>query len=205
MSIPNTPFGPFQFTGALLDARYSAGSPTSTRRLNQPHMVGISASTVDQGKMRLGAEINGLDLAVIRCNKPISDDTRYAWNQWAKSYRSFWAKDTGFFSAGEENAQLETYRQEFNAWNEKLTRLCGADVPYAVKPADAPTPPPPPSENGDPNDPGSVGKSGKMSNLDMLKLLGLGVAAATILLLYFAHIPKSVRAKEYAARLAAGG
>lgn len=200
MSVPNTPFGPFQFTGALLDTRYSPRSTTSVRPLNQPHTVGISASSVDDGKMRLGAEINGLDMAVIHCQKPLADDTRYAWNQWAKSYRAFWAHDTGFFSTGEENAQLETFRQEFNAWNDKLTRLCGADVPYAAKPADAPTPPPPP-ESEDPNIQGGGKKSASVSNLEILRWLGLGVAAATVLLLYLSHIPKSVRAKEYAARL----
>jgi len=150
-------------------------------------MTGISASEVTDAKMHLGAKVNDLSGMYINCKKPIPDDVRAAYVLWDKRYREFWAKDVGFFSASDDSAQLELFRQEFNAWNEQIGALCGVTLPSAVKPATAPVPaadsPAADSAPADDAPPGSDKSKDSISKLGMLGWLALGVAGAVVLAL----------------------
>ena len=91
----------------------------------------VTADDVQNRKDQLNSAISSLDADIVKCQK-VDAPTLSAWNDFLSSWRTFYADQPGFFSAGAQGRQASDYADQLNTWQDKIAKLCplsGAPIP----------------------------------------------------------------------------
>jgi hypothetical protein len=94
----------------------------------------VTSSDVHDLKLRLDPYVIALDKVVAECPDmpaPIAD----GWRAFSRSWRDFFMKEEGFWTAGAEMDQAEAYQADLQMWTDKISRsTCKAGKPSAALP-----------------------------------------------------------------------
>jgi Transglutaminase-like superfamily len=92
----------------------------------------VTASDVQHRKDQVNASVEATDVDVVNCAH-LDAGTLSAWNLFLVSWRTFYADEPGFFSAGAQGRQVADYVDELAQWQAKLKAagcsLTGAPLP----------------------------------------------------------------------------